>query len=105
MKNINAAPENWIRVYLTGEIRIEADVRWLTSSISVILEANVSDGGELPPLWPTSHSGERKDLDQDMGCCDQDGAAGAVPAEQWTGETTANLTPECCGVPFHNSRL
>lgn len=86
------------------EIRIEPDVCWLTST-SVILEANVSDGGELPPLWSTSHSGERKDLDQDVGCCDQDRAAGAVPAEQWTGETTSDLMLDCCRVPLHNSCL
>lgn len=87
------------------EIRIEPDACWLTSSTSLILEANVSDGRELPPLWPTSHSGERKDLDQDVGCCDQDRAAGAVPAEQWTGETTPDLMLECCRVPLHNSCL
>lgn len=63
------------------------------ASSSVISEADVSDGGELPPLWPASRPGERKDLDQDVGCCDQDGAPGAVPAEQWTGEGRVHLHP------------
>lgn len=90
MKNITVEPENWIMVYLSRKIGIESDIQQLTCS-SVILEANVSDGGELPPLWSTSRAGERKGLDQDLGCCDQDGASGAVPAEQWTGDGTVHL--------------
>lgn len=74
----------------------------MRSSSSVVLEANVSDGGELPALWPASRSGERKDLDQDVGCCDQDGASGAVPAEQRTGEATPHLTMEGCRVHLHS---
>lgn len=93
MKNNMVVSENWIMVYLSQKIRIESDIQRFTSS--VILEANVSDGGELPPLWPTSRSGERKDLDQDVGCCDQDGASGAVPAGQWTGEGRMHLHNSC----------
>lgn len=72
---------------------MESDMQQMASS-SVLLEADVSDGGELPPLWAASRPGERKDLDQDVGCCDQDGASGAVPAEQWTGEGRAHLHPQ-----------
>lgn len=65
--------------------------RW--ASPPVISAADVSDGGELPPLWAASRPGEREDLDQDVGCRDPDGASGAVPAEQWTGEGRAHLHP------------
>lgn len=80
-------------VHWSRKIRTESDIRQMTSSSSsVILEATVSDDGELSPLWPTSRSGERKDLDQDVGGCDQDRASGAVPAEQWTGEAESIRT-------------
>lgn len=53
----------------------------------VFLETDVFNGGELPAVWPTSSAGEREDLDQDVGGCDQGWATGAVPAEQWTGKS------------------
>lgn len=34
-------------------------------------ETDIFIGGELPAVWPPSSAGEREELDQDVGGCDQ----------------------------------
>lgn len=37
----------------------------------LFLETDIFIGGELPALWPPSSAGEREELEQDVGGCDQ----------------------------------
>lgn len=91
-----------INIGLTGKIKIKPCYSFQYSVLDhcdcviglfiflycrVFLETDVFNGGELPAVWPTSSAGEREDLDQDVGGCDQGWATGAVPAEQWTGKS------------------
>lgn len=67
-----------------------SEVKSSSIYLSVILscsETDVSNRGELPAVWPTSSPGERKELGQDVGSCDQGWAAGAIFAEQRAGKS------------------
>lgn len=53
-------------------------------------ETDIFIGGELPAVWPPSSAGEREELDQDVGGCDQGWATGAVLTDQWTGKSSTH---------------
>lgn len=36
-----------------------------------VSEAGFSNGRELPVVWPPPSTGEREELDENVGCCDQ----------------------------------
>lgn len=54
--------------------------------VCISLETGISNGRKLPAMWPPPSSGEREELDQDVGGYHQDRATGVVLAEQWTGK-------------------
>lgn len=56
----------------------------------IFSETDIFIGGEQPAVWPPPSAGEREELDQDVGGCDQGWATGAVLTDQWTGKSSTH---------------